>query len=138
MGIDPGTKFHAWDFWLKKPLGIVSGALERDIAPHGVSAIALTPDSGRPQVIGCDRHVVVGAIGLFSVEWDEKSETLRGRIADTLPGLPTEIVIAVPHGRDIGEVRGGQLLDAEPGVVCQHVTLVMEGAGRWAIHCPAS
>ena len=76
-GLDPDVDYLAQEFWTGRYLGPVRGALERTVPAHDGEVIALRPDTGRPQLLGHNRHFTQGATDLVSERWDEASTTLR-------------------------------------------------------------
>jgi len=73
LGLDPGTDYLAYEFWTGKFLGTIRGKLALFLKPRTVSLIALREKTGRPQLLGTNRHFTMGGEDIESVEWDEES-----------------------------------------------------------------
>ena len=71
----PETPHHIFERWEEEYLGVHTTALTLPVPPHGCRLLRLTPDAGRPQVVGSNLHILQGALEIASEEWD--GETLR-------------------------------------------------------------
>jgi alpha-galactosidase len=75
----PDLPHHVFEFWEREYLGVQEGSLTLPVPPHGCRLLRLSPDAGRPQVVGSSLHITIGAMEIGSETWDgEKlSITLR-------------------------------------------------------------
>ncbi len=71
----PDGSWHVFELWEEEYLGVKSGSLTLPVPPHGCRLLRLTPDAGRPQVVGSTLHVLQGALEIADENWD--GETLR-------------------------------------------------------------
>ena len=78
LHLDPGKRYLAFDFWRKRFFGEVSRELRATIQPGSATLLSLHEQTGRPQVLSTDRHVLQGAVELEDVHWEEDSRTLSG------------------------------------------------------------
>jgi hypothetical protein len=76
--LDPlGKKFHAWSFWDRKYLGVISPAfVARKLPAHGSMLLRLTPveSDGKPTLVGSDLHVAMGSTEV--ADWTFDGERL--------------------------------------------------------------
>lgn len=97
LGMTKG-KYHAFDFWKQKYLGVVDSKVAFDALAEGhCQVIALRPVLDRPQVLGTERHISQGAYDLDAVKWDASKRTLSGsyRVG---PGQKWTMKLIVPKG----------------------------------------
>ena len=66
----PDGRWHAFEFWAARYLGAFEGTLPLNIPPHGCLLVRLTPDLGRPQVVGSTMHMMMGAMEIADEVWD--------------------------------------------------------------------
>jgi alpha-galactosidase len=71
----PEGRWHAFEFWTAEYLGVFEDTPSLTVPSHGCRLIRLTPDFGRPQVVGSTLHMTMGAMELAGEEWD--GERLR-------------------------------------------------------------
>ncbi len=95
MGLDRNKKYHVYDFWNDKYLGVHkgSGKLEQKLRPGEVRMMSVHEVLNRPGFISTNRHVMQGYVELSDVKWDAEGKTLSG-IADVIGGETFKIVIA--------------------------------------------
>jgi alpha-galactosidase len=68
-----GKKFHAWSFWDRKSLGVITPAfVARKLPAHGSMLLRLTPveSDGRPTLVGSDLHVAMGSAEIADWAFD--------------------------------------------------------------------
>jgi len=75
-GLDPDREYLAHEFWSQRFLGGVRGTLEHTLEPHSCAVIALRAATGRPQLLGHNRHLTQGATDLVSEVWDDAARSL--------------------------------------------------------------
>lgn len=95
LGLQQAKTYLAWDFWRQQFIGEISGAVAAEIPPGSVRLLSLHEETGRPQVIGTDRHVLQGAIEIERVEWNDSTQTLSG-ISVGPPGTSHNAYVHVP------------------------------------------
>jgi alpha-galactosidase len=66
----PPGHWHVFEFWEREYIGLREGSLELPVPPHGCRLLRLTPDLGRPQVIGSTFHITQGAAEIAGEKWD--------------------------------------------------------------------
>lgn len=66
----PDGRWHVFELWEREYLGVCEGTLPLPAPPHGCRLLRLTPDLGRPQVVGSTLHITMGAMEVASEEWD--------------------------------------------------------------------
>jgi alpha-galactosidase len=66
----PEGRWHAFELWEREYLGVVSGSLALPTPPHGCRLLRLTPDQGRPQVVGSTLQITMGAMEIATENWD--------------------------------------------------------------------
>jgi alpha-galactosidase len=66
----PEGRWHIFELWQREYLGVCEGTLTLPAPPHGCRLLRLTPDLGRPQVVGSTLHFTMGAMEITSEEWD--------------------------------------------------------------------
>jgi len=74
----PDGSWHVFELWEEEYLGLKDGSLRLPVPPHGCRLLRLTPDAGRPQVVGSTLHILQGALEIAGEDWD--GETLRIRL----------------------------------------------------------
>jgi len=71
----PNGSWHVFELWDEDYIGLKSGPVLLPVPPHGCRLLRLTPDAGRPQVVGSTLHILQGALEIAAEDWD--GETLR-------------------------------------------------------------
>jgi len=99
----------AFEFWSRTFLGSINERLSFELPPRSGRLIRLSPDSGRPQVIGTDRHLAVGAQELPHVLWDAKRSILTG-IARRPRRERGTVYLHVPQSWQVESTEGGSLV----------------------------
>jgi hypothetical protein len=103
LGVDPAAAYVAFDFWNRKPLGVVKGRLTVDVEPHDTRVALIRALLDRPQLIGISRHIS-GTFSVLEQSWDAASSRLRG-VAETVAGEPYAIWIHVPDSYQVARIR---------------------------------
>lgn len=78
LGLGPEKTFIAYDFWMERLFGEITGTLELAVQPGSVTVLALHEKKAVPQVISTDRHVLQGACETEDVQWIDATGTLWG------------------------------------------------------------
>jgi alpha-galactosidase len=81
LGLIPAKTFIAYDFWMERLFGEITGRLELTVQPGSVTLLALHEKKSVPQVISTDRHVLQGAFETEDVQWIDATGTLQGMSA---------------------------------------------------------
>ncbi|HEY3109234.1 MAG TPA: hypothetical protein VGL23_10810, partial [Chloroflexota bacterium] len=123
VGLASGVERLVHDFWGRASLGIATHAVGRRIGARASLLLAVRANQERPQLIGTDRHVAMGAVELADLAWDHAARTLRGRAAPE----PMSLILRCPHPFAPAEAAGGAL-----GTLAEaRVALSLPAAGRW-------
>jgi alpha-galactosidase len=95
--LDANQSYHAWEFWEKQSLGIVSGSLKVEVPAPATRMIVLVAVRRHPWVLSTSFHFTQGGVDLSQVKWDAKSCTLSGWL-DRPSGMNGEIYLTAPQG----------------------------------------
>jgi alpha-galactosidase len=138
LGLDPGQKWLAFDFWQQRLLGRVEEQLRTLVPAAAVSLVALRRDRGVPQVISTDRHFTQGGVELRAVDWHADTNTLS---ASSLGGsatahnvfvhVPPEFVLAHDSPELPRDYGGYSVTLQQDGLVRVHVAFA-DGAEQLA------
>lgn len=97
LGLDPEQSYLVYDCWNRTLQRRVRDRIAVTAPGHGNSLLAVYADTGLPQLVYSDRHIVQGGIGLEGIRWNSAAKTLSG--TTRLVGQdPTELVFALPEG----------------------------------------
>jgi len=116
LGLDPEQSYLVYDCWNKTLQRGVRDRISITAPGHGNALVAVYPDTGRPQLVYCDRHLVQGGIGLEGIRWDADAKSLSGTVR--LVGQdPTELVFALSEGGTLvsAQANDGITLTANAG-----------------------
>jgi len=116
-GLDAARPYAAFDFFLQRYVGQVSGALSRRLPPRSCCVLHLTPMEAGPVVIGSDRHVT-GAYVCEGVEFDRDRMRLTGE-ASTAGDHAVSLYVLLP-----GELRPKSWEGCEAELVAPRVLRV--------------
>ena len=67
---------HVFEFWQHKYLGQKSGTFQVKVPAHDSLVLAIRAVKGRPQFLGHNRHITMGAAVVKSEAWDKATQTL--------------------------------------------------------------
>jgi alpha galactosidase C-like protein len=95
LGLKADASYVVYDAWNQVCRGVHSGSFTMPVPARGNALLAVHPDTGHPQFLSTDRHITQGGTSLEDCEWDEKTNTLTGRIA-LVGGHPTTVTVYVP------------------------------------------
>jgi len=127
---------HGFDFWEQAPLGVLAGRFNHTVPPRAARLLRLTPLAARPQLIGTDRHVTVGALEVGGLCWDAASANLRGVARRPLPETGT-LFFAVPEDWSLLDADGLNLRQ-EDGIVRLELEFTPTGAPWRLAFAPAA
>jgi hypothetical protein len=123
VGLESGVERLVHDFWGRASLGIATHAVGRRISARAGLLLALRANQGRPQLVGTDRHVAMGALELADLAWDAGARALRGRAAPE----PMSLILRCPHPFAPAGASGGTL-----GALAEaRVALTLPAAAAW-------
>jgi hypothetical protein len=123
IGLEPGVERLVHDFWGRASLGIATHAVGRRIGGRSGLLLALRANQQRPQLVGTDRHVAMGALELADLAWQADATTLRGRAAPE----PMSLILRCPHPFVPVAASGGEL-----GALAEaRVSLTLPPADGW-------
>jgi hypothetical protein len=103
LGLDPNSRYVAFDFWGQKLFGVFQGRMKVDIESHDTRVFLIHPLLNRPQLIGTSRHIT-GAYSIKDLAWDSSKDRLRGS-SETVPGEDYTLWFYVPDGVTVAQVR---------------------------------
>lgn len=130
IGVIAG-KYHAFDFWKQKYLGVVDSKVNFDALAEGhCQVVALRPVQDHPQVLGTERHISQGAFDLEAVKWENNVLSGSYRVG---PGQRWKLTIFVPKGYAVAKVDQKNI---EMSQVGQILTLTMplgNAAVKWSV-----
>nr|WP_299381131.1 hypothetical protein [Allomuricauda sp.] len=98
LGMDVSKKYHVFDFWNQKPMGIIKGdeVFAVNLAPGEAQVYAIREVKNHPQILGTDRHIMCGMMELEDVKWIPEAKKLQFA-AQLIQGETMKITIAVPN-----------------------------------------
>ncbi len=91
-GLDPEAEYLLYDFWNERFLGRERYEYAAVLPAHACQIISLRPFLGRPQLIGTDRHITMGAVELLDERWDWGKSLLHLTLK-IVPNHPTSVSI---------------------------------------------
>ena len=112
LGLNPGERFHVFDFWSGMYLGAWSGGVFIDVPASDVVVLTLVPASPRPELVSTDRHITQSWVDLKALEsgGSDEAPSLSGRSV-VLGGEPYVLTVGFPPGgtgtRLTGVAAGG-------------------------------
>jgi hypothetical protein len=92
VGLVENQDFLLFDFWNQKFLCRVREEYSVDLTPHACQVLSIRPAYGRPQILGTDRHITMGAVELKDENWDASGKLLRIRV-QLVKNYPTTLTI---------------------------------------------
>jgi hypothetical protein len=98
FGLPESAKLVGFDYWANEFIAPFNGKKEFELAGGSCRVMALRREQDRPQLISTSRHVTQGLVDVVKLEWDPKSNTLRGR-AKVVGGDDYELRIDAPGAR---------------------------------------
>jgi len=82
LGLDQDARYHAFEFWSKAYLGVLSGAGELSFKLRGgeVAMVSLRKVVDQPQAISTNRHIMQGMMECHDIKWFGKRNMLSGKV----------------------------------------------------------
>ncbi len=136
LGLPPATDYVAFEFWTKRPLGIVRDTLRAGpVDPrYQVQVFCLRPRVDHPQLLATNRHVTCGGADLVDVAW--RARTLSGT-SELVAGDEYDIYLTQPAGYHVASVEAdGAAAVGHATVDGAQVVRLMSRAGgrvRWSV-----
>jgi hypothetical protein len=103
LGLDPNSRYIAFDYWGQKLVGVFKDLMKVEIEPHDTRVFLIHPLLDRPQLVGTSRHIT-GAYSILGLRWDASGSRLRGS-SETVAGEGYTLFIYVPEGMIVSQVR---------------------------------
>jgi len=129
LGLEPGSRYVAFDYWGQKLFGIFKDRMKVEIEPHDTRVFLLHPLLDRPQLIGTSRHIT-GAFSILDLGWDASKSRLHGS-SRTVPGETYSLWVYVPQEMSVSQVRAatsdGQEIPARHELVGNSLKISMQG-----------
>jgi hypothetical protein len=131
LGLEPGSRYLAFDYWGQKLFGVFKDRMKVEIEPHDTRVFLLHPLLDHPQLIGTSRHIT-GAYSILDLGWDASKNRLHGS-SQTVPGEAYSIWVYVPQGGSVSQVRAatsaGQEIPVRYELVGNSLKVSMQGQG---------
>jgi hypothetical protein len=129
LGLEPGARYIAFDFWTQKLFGVFKDRMKVEIEPHDTRVFLLHPLLGRPQLMGTSRHIT-GAYSILDLKWDASKNSLHGS-SQTVPGEAYSLWVYVPQGVSVSQVQAttndGQEVSVHHELVGNSLKISMPG-----------
>jgi len=91
-----------YEFWSGRFLGRFQADTEVEVAPRSALIIAVRKESGVPQLLGTNRHLLMGATDLSALGFDPGTKVLSGELVavrgSTTAPFVSELAVYVPPG----------------------------------------
>jgi hypothetical protein len=109
LGLDPGRRYAAFDFWAERYLGIVAREIEvPGLAVGCCQVIGLREVRDRPQFLASTRHVSMDAVSVTTQTWDGDTLTIE------LAGVPDTTETYWFHRPERWRLESVEATGAEP------------------------
>lgn len=130
--VAPG-KWLAHDFWRQEPVPVTDGHVTLVLPPTSVRLLSLQRATGKPQVIGTDRHFSQGGVEFDSLVWDDDRKQLKG-VALGSPQMEWTLTVHLPEGFSYWDSEGFESVVCEPkaAVLRAHLRFTSNKA-QWMI-----
>lgn len=132
LGLSHRT-FHLYEAWDGTHKGPITGAVQLPpIPPHGVRLSVVSPDLGRPQVVGSTVHLLGGALDVTEEHWAGSTLRIKVRCAGERAGT---IAISAPARFSVSRADGAEVMDAGGGLWRANVKFkdALDISIRWKI-----
>jgi len=107
LGLDAAKRYHVYDYWKQEYLGVFEKGLLVGLPPASCRVLALREESGVPQVLGTDRHILCGTPDLLSVQWDAAKKILSG-VSESVKNTPYLLAVHAPPGFSLAAAQAGK------------------------------
>ena len=130
VGVSRG-KYHAFDFWNQKYLGVIDSKVNFGALTEGhCQVISLRQVLDRPQILGTERHISQGAFELEAVMWQNESLSGTYKVG---PGQRWSLSIFVPKGYSVSKVEPKGVEQKQSGQVLS-LTMPLSGSSvKWSV-----
>ncbi len=71
LGLEPGQKYHLWEFWEQRYLGTTDSEICFELPPESCRIVAVVRERSHPWILGTSLHYTQGGTDLCSVSWDD-------------------------------------------------------------------
>lgn len=95
LGLVPGKRYHAFDFWANERLPDFTGTFQAPVPFQSCRIIAVRADEGHPVLLSTSRHVTQGIVEVTDEKWS--GTTLSG-VSGLVANDPYELRVCVPAG----------------------------------------
>ncbi len=92
-----GVPCAGWEFWTRSAVPVGDAEVCVTVPARDCRIVAVRRLSDRPQVVGTDMHLAMGAVDLAAVKWDGRRRVLSG-IGRRAPGAKGRVFVRVPEG----------------------------------------
>jgi hypothetical protein len=103
LGLNPGGRYIAFDFWNQQLLGVFERQLSLEIEGHDTRVVSIHPLLNHPQLIGTSRHIS-GSYSILNLTWDDSKRELYGR-SKTIAGEPYTLFVYLPDQTSVSQVQ---------------------------------
>lgn len=103
LGLDPNSRYIAFDFWGQQLFGVFQNHMKADIESHDTRVFLIHPLLNRPQLVGTSRHIT-GAYSIQDQRWDASRNRLLGS-SETMAGDGYTLFFHVPDGMTVSAIR---------------------------------
>jgi hypothetical protein len=95
LGLDPLSRYHAFEFWSQRYLGVLKGTDRLSLKLRGGEAamVSLRKVEAHPQVVSTNRHIMQGMMECHGISWSAKRRALTGRV-DVVGGEDFVLTVA--------------------------------------------
>ncbi len=105
LDLDPDAGYLAWEFWNEQYLGRLTRSLDVLVPPGSVRVYRLARDTGSPQILATDMHLLMGEVEITHVDWDPAAGTLAAT-AVRPAGERGSVFVHAPPGLRVADPRG--------------------------------
>ncbi len=80
IGLESDTEYLVYEFWDEKFYGIYKDRFEITVPPHRAMIFAVRKKTDFPQILGTNRHILMGAEEISKYDFDSKKNILSFKI----------------------------------------------------------
>jgi hypothetical protein len=130
LNLDAGQQYQVYDFWNDQFCGIYPGdsRIEQTLRPGEARMLSVRRQTGYPQVLSTNRHVMQGYLDMKDVSWDPEKKVLSG--TSQVIGGDAYIITIATSGRQPRSVTTGSST--------AHAAFILEGDNLAKIHLESS